>query len=90
MLDIQDYVPYLLTMIEMQYINPPSDGETKMNNTIKLNNGALVAAREVKGKMSSYTFANLTQAEAHADKWGGKVCKFRGGRVFYVRMDAKN
>ena len=53
------------------------DGE-KMNNTIKLNNGALVAAREVKGKMSSYTFANLTQAEAHADKWGGKVCKFRG------------
>ena len=61
-----------------------------MNNTIKLNNGALVAAREVKGKMSSYTFANLTQAEAHADKWGGKVCKFRGGRVFSARRDEKN
>ncbi len=88
MLDIQDALIYICFMIEMQYT--PSDGETKMNNTIKLNNGALVAAREVKGKMSSYTFANLTQAEAHADKWGGKVCKFRGGRVFYVRMDAKN
>ena len=88
MLDIQDALIYICFMIEMQYT--PSDGETKMNNTITLNNGDLVAAREVKGKMSSYTFANLTQAEAHADKWGGKVCKFRGGRVFFVRMDAEN
>ena len=77
-------------MIEMQNINPPSDGDEKMKKTNKLNNVNIVAAREVKGKMSSYTFANLTQAEAHADKLGGKVCKFRGGRVFYVRMDAEN
>ena len=29
-LDNQDWMLYLLTMIEMQYINPPSDGEMTM------------------------------------------------------------
>ena len=30
MLDIQDALIYICFMIEMQYINPPSDGEMKM------------------------------------------------------------
>lgn len=55
--------------------------------TTKLNNGVEVLAKVIKGEVWAVTFANRTQAQNAAAKFGGWVWQGMG-RPFYVRFDA--
>lgn len=56
--------------------------------TTTLRDGTTVLAKMYDGSPSAVTYANRTQAEAAATKYGGEVYRTPGGVPFYIRMPA--
>jgi hypothetical protein len=52
--------------------------------TVRLNNGVVVLAKDYKGRPHAYTYANLTQAKKKATEVGGYVT---GHRPYYIAIE---
>jgi hypothetical protein len=52
--------------------------------TVRLNNGVVVLAKDYKGRPHAYTYANLTQAKKKAAEVGGYVT---GHRPYYIAIE---
>ena len=54
--------------------------------TVKLNNGIEVLAKNYKGSLCAFTYSNRTQAEKKAIELGNEWAVYKGlGRPFYIK-----